>query len=274
MAERAMTTPLASTERWTDAADPLRRIGRAIEHVPVIGSTNDRARELLASGDADGTAVVADEQVAGRGRQGRTWSSPPGLNLMVSVGLRPALAAGDAWRLSAVAALAVVAAARHHAPLAVAWPNDVVAEDGRKVAGILVETTLAGERLRDAVVGIGINVNWRRTAMPAELAARATSLADLAGGRVDRVALLRSLLDALDVEVGALERGASPLGRYRAACATLGADVRVDAPGATISGRAVAIDDAGALVIEPAMGSAPVTVTSGDVIRLHREVPA
>jgi BirA family biotin operon repressor/biotin-[acetyl-CoA-carboxylase] ligase len=269
-----LTIPVASAERWTDAADPRRRVGHAVEFVPVIGSTNDRVRDLLSGPDDAGVVVVADEQLAGRGRRGRSWASPPGRNLMLSVGLRPALAALDAWTLSAGTALAVAAAARPHADVSVAWPNDVVAADGRKVAGILVETTLAGERLRDAVIGIGINVNWRRAEMPDELSAGATSLADLAGHRIDRVSLLRGLLDALDAELAALEAGDSPLDRYRSTCATLGAEVTVDASGGRLVGRAVAIDERGALVVEPADGTAAVAITSGDVARLHREAPA
>jgi BirA family transcriptional regulator, biotin operon repressor / biotin---[acetyl-CoA-carboxylase] ligase len=273
MPARTTTTPAAPAERWADAADLRRRIGRAIEFVPVIGSTNDLVRDLLSRGRGDGAVVVADEQLAGRGRQGRSWTSPPGMNLMLSVGLRPPIVAVDAWMLSAGAALAVVEAARSIAALSVAWPNDVVAAtDGRKVAGILVETTLDGERLRDAVIGIGINVNWLRAEMPDELSGRATSLTDLAGRAVERVGLLRSLLDALDAEVAGLERGTSPLDRYRAACATLGTEVVVDAPGGRLVGLASAIDDRGALVVDTASGSA--VVTSGEVTRLHREVPA
>lgn len=262
----------ATAERWTDAADPRRHVGRAVEFVPVIGSTNDRARDLLAEPHGDGVAVVADLQTAGRGRQLRSWTSPAGLNLTVSVGVRPSLPALDAWMLSAVAALAVLDAARPHAVLALTWPNDVVAADGRKVAGILVETTLAAERVRDAVIGIGLNVNWRRADMPAEIGGRATSLADLAGHSVDRVELLGALLGRLDAELAALDGGASPLARYRRACATLGAQVRAEAPGGTIEGRATAIDDHGALVVETDGG--PITVTSGDVIRVTREAGA
>ena len=262
-----------TAERWTDAADPRRRIGRVVEFVPVIGSTNDRARELLADRDGDGVAVVADLQTAGRGRHRRSWESPPGRNLTLSVGVRPAtMPAADAWRLSAVTALAVLDAARPHAALALAWPNDVVAStDGRKVGGILVETTLAGELVRDAVIGIGLNVNWRRVDMPDDLRPRATSLADLGGRDIDRVELLGSLLAGLDAELAGLEDGQSPLERYRRACITLGAEVRVDAPGGPLEGRATAIDDHGALVVETPSG--PVAVTSGEVLRVTRELP-
>lgn len=263
-----MASSAPAVDLWTDAADPRRRIGRTIEFVPVIGSTNDRARALLAEPHGDGAVVVADLQRAGRGRRGRSWQSPSGRNLTVSIGLRPRLPAMDAWFVSAASALAVLDAARPHGRLSVKWPNDLVAGDGRKVAGILVETSLDGDRLRDAVIGIGLNVNWRRNEMPPELAAGATSLADLAGRTVGRVELLASLLDRLDAELVALEAGASPLERYRSACVTIGCDVEVGTPGGRIDGRAVAIDDRGGLVVETSDG--PVTVTSGDVVRVRR----
>ena len=261
-----MTTVARVRDAWTDAVDPGRRIGHTLEFVPVIDSTNDRARELLGQPRGEGTVVVADLQRAGRGRHGRSWQSPSGRNLTMSVGLRPRLTAGRAWLLSATAALAVLDAARPHARLSVKWPNDLVAADGRKVAGILVETSMDGERLRDAVIGIGVNVNWRRDEMPDELATAATSLADLAGHEVHRVELLASLLAHLDAGLAAAETGDSPVERYRRECVTIGHDVTVQAPDGPIDGRAVAIDDLGGLVVETAIG--PVTVTSGDVVRV------
>jgi BirA family transcriptional regulator, biotin operon repressor / biotin---[acetyl-CoA-carboxylase] ligase len=147
----------------------------------------------------------------------------------------------------------------------------VVARDRRKVAGILVETALAGDRLRDAVIGIGLNVNWRRAEMPEQISERATSLADIAGSDLDRVALLGVLLDAMDAELAGLVAGGSPLERYRSACATLGARVSVEGPDGPLTGRAAAITDDGALVVEPDGGGAPVSVTGGDVLRLRHE---
>ena len=265
-------TTTAPTDAWSAAADPRRRIGHAIEFVPVIGSTNDRARALLAEPGGEGTVVVADVQTAGRGRLGRSWQSPPGVNLTLSVGLRPRLAAADAWMLSATAALAVLDPASRHAALSLKWPNDVLAADGRKVAGILIETSIDGDRVRDAAIGIGINVNWLRSEMPADLAAGATSLADVAGTRLDRVALLASLLDHLDAGVMALESGSTPLERYRQACVTIGREVAVEGPAGRVEGRAIGIDDHGGLVVETADG--PVTVTSGDVVASDTGRPA
>ena len=121
-------------------------MGHAVEFHPEIGSTNDRARQALTEPTGDGLAVVADRQLAGRGRMGRTWLSPAGVNLLVSVGLRLDLPASRAWWLAA-APLAVrerraVVGLDH--PLAIRWPNDLVTADGRKVAGLLVESQIDG----------------------------------------------------------------------------------------------------------------------------------
>lgn len=257
---------------FSAAAIPDRRIGHAVELHASIGSTSDRARELLDVAGGAGTAVVAELQTSGRGRRGRSWTSPAGRNLMVSVAVRPRLGAADAWGLGLAAALAARDACRTVAPVDLKWPNDLVAGDGRKVGGLLIETLLDGDAVTAATVGIGINVNWAVAEMPAEIAGSATSLAELAGGPVDRGALLAALLDRLDGELIALERGASPLERYRAACRTIGGAVTVDVGSRRIDGVAVAVDDAGGLVVETPAGRE--TVTSGEVVRVRPAVPA
>jgi BirA family transcriptional regulator, biotin operon repressor / biotin---[acetyl-CoA-carboxylase] ligase len=245
-----------------------RPIGHRIERHASIGSTNDRARELLSEPDGDGAVVVADEQTAGRGRRGRSWESPPGRNLYVSVAIVPAIAAADAWRLGQATALAVAEAAGEVAPVALKWPNDVVDTDGNKLGGLLIETIAEGDRLRGAVLGIGINVNWRRSEMPTDLRRSATSLADLAGAPVDREALLARLLDRLDGELAAVEGGASPLERYRAHCSTIGATVEVEVAEGVVSGRALDLDETGALIVEEDGGRRHV-VTGGEVTRVR-----
>jgi len=249
--------------RPVELGAPHRTVGRRVEYHERIGSTNDRARELLRAGE-DGTVVVADLQTAGRGRRGRAWESPSGVNLMLSAGLRLALAADAAWQLGASTALAVRAACAPHAELQVKWPNDLVTRDGAKVAGLLLETALADDRLVQAIVGIGINVNWRRAEMPPQIAARATSLCDLAGVEVDRGALLGRLLDELDAELLALVGGESPLARLRAASWLDGRPVRVTAEDDEVAGVVAGIGDDGALVVETDGGRR--SVSYGEVV--------
>ena len=251
---------------WTDAADPARRVGRAVEFHPEIGSTNDRARELVET-DGAGIAVVTDLQTAGRGRRGRTWTSPAGANLMCSVGIRPSLAARDAGLLGASVALAVLTACRPWAALAVRWPNDLVAVDGAKVAGLLLETSIVGDALTHAVLGVGINANWARADMPAELRDTATSLTELAGRPLDRVALLAGLLSALDDEVTRLERGASPVERLRAVSWLDGRALEVDTGDGVVSGTGAGIADDGSLLLDTADGR--LALGHGEVVRVR-----
>lgn len=262
--------PMSAMEDWTRAADPARRVGRHVEFHAEIGSTNDRAREALGQPGGDGLAVVADLQMAGRGRRGRTWISPAGANLLVSVAFRPAVAPRLAGLLGVAAALAVRDACAPFAPgagLAIRWPNDVVDRDGRKVAGLLVETALEGEELVEAVIGMGINVNWRASEMPAEIRERATSLLELTGGPVDRVELLRRVLDALGAEVTALEHGSTPLVRLRTTFWLEGRHVEVDTGTGTLSGRAAGIADDGSLLLDIDLGRVALGV--GEVVRVH-----
>ncbi len=216
----------------------------------MIGSTNDRARDLLGAGAADGLVVVADSQTAGRGRHGRRWVSPPGRGLFLSAVLEPTLRAEDAGELALGAALAVASACEPVAAVMLKWPNDIVDPDGRKVAGILIETVLTGGQVAGAVIGIGVNVDWPREEVPDELLATATSLAELSGAPVDRFALLERLLDALSDEVRGIEDGRSPLPRYRLRCATLGQHVEVVVGERVVRGVATDVDASGALIVE------------------------
>lgn len=262
--------PMSAIEDWTRAADPARRVGRVVEFHAEIGSTNDRARAALREPAGDGLVVVADLQSSGRGRRGRTWISPPGANLLVSVALRPVLGPRMAGLLGVAAALAVRDACAQFAPdagLAIRWPNDVVDRSGRKVAGLLVETALEGERLVEVVVGIGINVNWRASEMPAEIGGSATSLQALTGATVDRVELLRRLLDLLAAEVEALERDDPPLARLRASSWLDGRQIEVDTGTETVSGRAAGIADDGSLLLDGEPGRIALSV--GEVARVH-----
>ena len=257
---------------WPRAADPSRRIGRAVEFHPEIGSTNDRAREALGESGGEGLAVVADLQTAGRGRRGRSWQSPAGVSLMVSVGFRPRREPSRAGLLGLSAALAVrdacAAELRGH-DLLVKWPNDVVTADGLKVAGLLVETALEDGRLAAAVIGAGINVNWPRAEMPPDVRDRATSLLELRGEPVDRVGLLRRLLVALDGEVAALEGGASPVARHESVSAVLGRGVTVDLGAERLDGRAAGISDEGYLLLDTAAGR--VALSIGEVVGVREE---
>jgi BirA family biotin operon repressor/biotin-[acetyl-CoA-carboxylase] ligase len=172
-----------------------------------------------------------------------------------------------AWWLAAAAALAVREAAGSMAELWIRWPNDLVTEDGLKVAGLLTETTLEGERVTSGVLGIGINVNWRRTVMPPDIAPGATSLADLVGAPVNRVALLADLLATMDGEIREVEAGNSPQARFQAASWLTGRAIEVETPAGRLSGVAGPIADDGGLILDGP--SLQTTVSVGEVIRVY-----
>jgi BirA family transcriptional regulator, biotin operon repressor / biotin---[acetyl-CoA-carboxylase] ligase len=224
------------------------RLGRPRLHLRATTSTNDRARELAQAGALHGTLVTAAEQTAGRGRQGRTWTAPPGSALLLSVILRdpPSLVP-----LAAALAVAEVAGAGAQ----IKWPNDVLLDD-RKVAGILAEG-----RPQDgwAVLGIGLNVALRIEDLPPELHDTAGTLglepADLEP-TLER--LLAALERTLELDEAAL------LDAYRARDALRGREVSW----ATGRGRAAGIDGEGRLVVELPEGGR--TALSAGEVHLER----
>jgi len=265
-----VTSPqlVETRDPWQRAADAARRIGRRVEYHATIGSTNDRAREALAAGEGDGLAVVADLQTGGRGRRGRVWLSPAGRNLMVSAACRPRLSQAAAGWLGAAVAIAVRDACQAMVPgrLAVRWPNDIVDAAGAKLAGVLVETVIEGGHLTEAILGVGINVNWPSAQMPPEIASRSTSLADLGGRDLDRIDLLGSVLDRLDAEMASLEDNLSPIPRLREVLALRGEHVVVEQGDGRVSGVVIGLDDDGALLVDTPAGRR--AMTAGEVVRL------
>lgn len=194
------------------AADPLDHWeGRTIEEwrrrwaIPElhvfhrIPSTNDVGRARAEAGAPSLTTIVAEEQTAGRGRFGRSWTAPPGSALLVTVLLRPEPGAASAPTAPLRVGIAVAAALeRMGVRTGLKWPNDVVALDGRKVAGILCEGTVAStDGAACVIAGIGINVNQSPDDWPPELRARATSLRIMTGRALARADVLGTVLDEL-----------------------------------------------------------------------------
>ena len=222
------------------ARNPL---GGPVVHLDVTGSTNDVARALAAAGTPDGTVVLAEEQSAGRGRQGRTWVAPPGRALTLSAVVRQD--PGVLGLLPLTAAVAVCEACERAAPVACAvkWPNDVWIDE-RKVSGILIE---ARPQEGWAVVGIGLNVATTRHELPAELRDTATSLAIATGTEVDRAAVLQALLERL---AGWLRTDRERLlAAYRKRDALYGRAIAWSAGARQLEGEAQGVDEAGNLVV-------------------------
>src|SRR6478735_9276209 len=167
-------------------------------------STNDDAASAAKSGAPHGAVFGAETQARGRGRRGSEWVSTPGAGLWFSLLLRPRFGAELAPALALCAGLAVRAAVaeRVSASVLVKWPNDVLA-DGRKLAGILVESQLSGAAIASVVVGIGINVTQRE--FPEPIAGIATSLELLSASDASRERLLADVLRQFETELGRLE---------------------------------------------------------------------
>lgn len=244
-----------------------------IMRLDTVVSTMDVCRELAADGAAELCAVVAREQTAGRGRYGRVWFSPPGASIYGSILLRPSIGAERLNWLTMLGALAVLdaitpALSAPSAPAVPAqarlkWFNDVVF-DGRKLAGVLMESAWLGDRLDYAILGIGVNVNTDFSTASADIQQRATSVRSMCGAACDLEAILARLLHAIESRYRALiDEGRSPLAEYVSALETLGRTVRMSAGEEQLAGRAVGVDDDGALIVQTPRGRR--RLTFGDV---------
>ena len=249
-----------------------------LEHFRAVDSTQRVVREWLDAGTPEVCVAVTGYQTAGRGRQGRDWVAPPGAALLLSVGFRPQnLAAGHAWRLAAIVALAMRDAAEAVAGLQdgtlwLKWPNDLVvdAPDGgiRKVCGVLGESVASGDLVESAVVGIGVNTDWQMRDFPWAIARTMTSLRELAGKRpIDNGVMLEAFIDRLEPRYEALRSGTFDAGGWSAAQRTTGRTVVVEVGGGSVTGKGAGVNpESGALFVQPDLGKLE-TIDSGEVIR-------
>lgn len=248
-------------------------LGQVLHCEEELPSTNDLAKELAETGAVHGEVVIAECQTAGRGRRGRSWVSPAGRNLYLSVVLRPALPPQRAPELTLVASLAACDACRQAGVDAgIKWPNDVLV-GGRKVAGILTELSAEPDLVHWVVLGIGVNLNATAEDFPDDLRDVATSLALERGQPVPRALFTAALLSTLEqwLDVHAAE-GFEPIRQaWRERSCTLGHEVRVEADGRELSGEAEDIDEGGALVVRTPSGR--VRVVAGDVRFVRRVDP-
>lgn len=257
---------------------PVQLVGRAVQCYAQVGSTNDLARQQARAGTPEGLAILAEEQTAGRGRLGRGWAAPPGSSLLMSLLLRPTwLAPSDAFALTMLAGVALCEAIEQATavPAALKWPNDLLLPDStakgaalRKAAGVLSEIELDHNAIAWVVIGIGVNVNWRPQGVidGRDLGALATSLSAAAGRSLDRLALLRALLQRLDQRYAQLRQGqrSELFDAWASRLATLGQAVQISLPQGQLGGVAESVAPSGALLVRDSMGALH-TVLAGDV---------
>jgi len=240
---------------------------RRIYHFFKTDSTNAVAMRLGEAGEPHGAVVLAEEQTAGRGRAGRSWTSEKSSGIYCSVLLRPPISPAHAPLLTLIAGLAARDAAAEDLDTQpdIRWPNDIMI-GGRKCCGILTEMHAEPDRVHHAVVGIGMNVN--QTKMPEPLADIATSLRMETGKFHSRLELLIRLLRYLDRYYNQfLAEGARPILRRFAQVSSYfeGKRVRITTAAETFTGTTAGLDPSGVLRVARDDGRGTVTVLSGDV---------
>src|SRR5690349_20808747 len=246
---------------------------RDLEVVESTGSTNADLLARAQQGEAEGTVLAAEEQRAGRGRMGRTWTSPPRAALTFSLLLKPAVPPARRGWLPLLTGVAVAAAVTEVTGVetGLKWPNDLLTADA-KLAGILAEA--AGDAV---VVGIGLNVSTEPAEFPAPRpgALPATSLRAAGATALDREDLLLAILEGFERWYRAWQQAGGDPDRsglrpeYTRLSATIGRTVRAELPGAqALSGPAVGVDSDGRLLVLLSSGS-EVAVAAGDVVHLR-----
>lgn len=241
-------------------------IGNRLEYFDETDSTNTRARKLAEEGAPHGTLVVADSQVAGKGRRGRLWTSPRGVGIWMSMVLRPPILPMNASMLTLIAGMAVVKGVKASTGLdaMIKWPNDAVLR-GKKICGILTEMSTEDECIRYVITGIGINVNIDE--FPEELIGKATSLKMESGQAVRRSPVISAVAEALetyyDIFLETMDMSRLKE-QYNTELANTGRAVLVLDPRGEYEGTALGIDDEGSLLVEKKDGTV-VPVISGEV---------
>lgn len=216
-----------------------------------VGSTNNYAKKIAEEGAAEGTLVIAEEQTGGKGRRGRSWATPKGSNIAMTLLLRPQIRPEHASRLTLLMAMAVARGIRRTTGLeaVIKWPNDVVV-NGKKVCGILTEMNSEVDYINYVVIGTGINVN--QETFPEEIAQTAGSLCLELGRRIVRAGLIAAVMEELEhiYETFVLTEDLSGLyEEYNGLCINCGRQIRVLEPGNEYTGTTDGINEKGELVV-------------------------
>lgn len=263
---RMLSCPDCITADRVGSMLKTRWAGQTLQYFDVTGSTNQEAKRLAEQGAPHGTLVLADCQESGKGRRGRSWSTPPGTAIAMSLVARPSIAPERASMMTLVMGMAAAAACRQVCGLEtkIKWPNDIVCQ-GKKICGILTEMSCEPDAVHYLVIGTGINVNV--TEFPEELEDRAVSLLLLTGRRTDRAALTAACMEQFEVyyekfmetqDMSLLQE------EYNSLLAGKDSPVRVLEPGHEYCGISRGINEKGELLVEKENGEL-VAVYAGEV---------
>ena len=245
-------------------------IGREIFFYETVGSTNTVASDL-AEKTIEGAVVIADSQQKGMGRLGRKWESPPGVNIYMSIILRPKIEPKEATLITIMAAVACATALRRVTGLHVTikWPNDLMVSD-KKIGGILSELKTDHGRIISAIVGIGMNVNVDIDTYPADVQEGATSVKNETGMSYSREVVISEILNEIDYWykiLNGMGKGILLL-EWQKLTSTLGREVKVTVGKETFTGLAESIDSEGMLILRLPSGMLK-KINSGDLTILR-----
>jgi BirA family biotin operon repressor/biotin-[acetyl-CoA-carboxylase] ligase len=262
---RLCTVPDCLSEMELQSIRKTKWAGQEIFYFPTIDSTNIMAKKLAEEGHPGGTLVVADKQEAGRGRRGRTWESPVGSGIFMTLLLKPDINPNNASMLTLVSALAVARALTEETglPAGIKWPNDIVM-NGKKVCGILTEMSAQFDYVNHIVIGIGINVHNEE--FPEEISHMATSLFLETKQHFNRAAIIEKVLEqfehyyAIYLETEDLSGLAN---EYNKSLVNMNQSVRVLDPQEPFEGKAMGITAKGELIVDT--WEARKLVSSGEV---------
>lgn len=254
---RLLYEPEALTEATLYANLKSKWVGHELYVYDQVASTQQIAREKARQKTANGSLVIADQQIQGKGRMGREWFSPPGTGIWMSLVIRPKISLDKVQQLTLLSAVAVL---RGLQPLIkqdihIKWPNDLLLKE-RKLAGILTEVNAEADRIHDIVIGFGINVNQDKDDFPVHLQSTATSLYRERGQRFDRKQCIVSILKEWEALYELYtEHGFPPIKTlWEAHAHTLGREIRAKSDGETVKGIARGITDEGVLLLEEENG--------------------
>ncbi|MFF2089982.1 biotin--[acetyl-CoA-carboxylase] ligase [Paenibacillus sp. NPDC058174] len=232
--------------------------GRNIHLFEQVDSTQNVAQKLADEGAPEGTLVIAEQQVSGRGRMGRSWVSPKGKGVWMSLIMRPTVPVHFAPQLTLLTAVALCRSLMKltSLPIGIKWPNDLLI-DGKKISGILLESTAEDARLRYVIAGVGISVNLAASDYPEEMQDRATSLRIASGSRLSREAVIAAfMLEWEQLYTLYQEQGFAPVVTlWEALSVSLHKPARLTTPQGIIDGTPVALDESGAIAVKLEDGS-------------------
>ncbi|WP_047152596.1 biotin--[acetyl-CoA-carboxylase] ligase [Aneurinibacillus tyrosinisolvens] len=264
---RLISTPDVMIAEEIKVGLKTRSFGQEVHYYATIDSTQNKCQELAKAGAPEGTLVVADQQLGGKGRLGRVWHSPAGKNIYMSLLLRPVLELQKCPQLTLLTAVAIVETVRDVCGIQadIKWPNDILL-DGKKICGILTELNAESDRINWLIIGMGINVNAELDDFAADVQKIATSLRIVNGAPLRRVSLIQGILRRLEhLYEQYVREGFEPIKElWEAHAITIGKRVTIRTLQGSLAGFAEGIDDAGVLLVRQDDGTVT-KVYSADV---------